>query len=91
MSPPFEVLGQSLDLIQCVVGYLVREKKVVETLDADHHMALSPGEARAAAPIARAVPAPVDAEPWACPKCTYAHVEAEAGFLQCAACGAAKV
>ena len=33
----------------------------------------------------------VDAEPWTCSKCTYAHSEAEAGFLQCAACGAAKV
>ena len=33
----------------------------------------------------------VDAEPWTCSKCTYAHAEAEAGFLQCAACGAPKV
>ena len=32
----------------------------------------------------------VDAEPWTCSKCTYHHVEAEAGFLACAMCGAQK-
>ena len=30
------------------------------------------------------------AEPWACPACTYRHAGAEAGFLQCAACGGRK-
>ncbi|CAH0375492.1 unnamed protein product [Pelagomonas calceolata] len=28
---------------------------------------------------------------WTCPACTYRHVEAEAGFLACAMCGATKV
>ena len=32
----------------------------------------------------------VPAQPWACPACTYRHVGAEAGFLQCAACGGRK-
>jgi len=30
------------------------------------------------------------APPWACPACTYRHTGAEAGFLQCAACGGNK-
>ena len=31
-----------------------------------------------------------EAAAWACPACTYRHEGAEAGFLQCAACGGRK-
>jgi len=41
-------------------------------------------------PSAADVVIDVDADPWSCPKCTYAHHDEAAGFLQCAACGAAK-
>lgn len=31
-----------------------------------------------------------DAQPWACPHCTYSHEGSEAGYLSCAACGGEK-
>ena len=77
----------------CSASYASLAKRKASSAGGDVRSFFAPKAKKPAPkkPSASDVVFDVDAEPWTCSKCTYAHSEAEAGFLQCAACGAAKV